>query len=87
MTDVQKAIEILQNSVWTLVDDGLPEKDVKVLITAEGKTSGERIVKISAYTTSYYGLEYWMEPFRYFSDNYRVVAWRPLPEPYREPDE
>ena len=25
----------------------------------------------------------WRSPFLYFKGNYKVIAWRPLPDPYR----
>lgn len=25
----------------------------------------------------------WRSPFEYFRSNYKVIAWQPLPEPYR----
>lgn len=28
--------------------------------------------------------KHWRAPFEYFESNYEVIAWKPLPEPYKE---
>ena len=76
---------------WIPVKEGLPEEDREVLISyrykeGEGDTSHINI-SITSYGTMYTGLtkiKDWRPPFDYFYLNYEVIAWMPLPEPYKE---
>lgn len=81
-------------SPWHRVEDGLPEEDVEVLISyrykeGEGDTSHVDI-DITSYGQMYFGgrevagVKHWRPPFEYFSSNYEVIAWMPLPEPPKE---
>lgn len=78
---------------WIPVTERLPEEDVEVLITyrykeGEGDTS-HAYIDITTYGQMYFGgnkvgdHKHWRQPFEYFTSNYEVVAWMPLPEPYR----
>jgi len=78
---------------WIPCSEMLPEEDVKVLITyrykeGEGDTS-HAYIDITTYGQMYFGgnkvgdYKHWREPFEYFTSNYEVVAWMPLPEPYK----
>ena len=87
MNDVQKAIEILQNSVWIPVSERFPENNADVLVTIKYKIDGELSLAITRYDDAYFGgrkleCKRWVAPFPYFEANYEVTAWRPLPEPY-----
>ena len=77
------------NDGWIPVEDRLPEDDIEVLITyADVDNENETGIDITTYGYATLGgnkLGYkeWRNPFPYFKGNYKVVAWRPLPEPYR----
>ena len=77
------------NDGWISVDDKLPEDDVYVLITyADIDDENYTDIWITTYGYAYLGgnkLDFkgWRSPFEYFKTNYKVIAWRPLPEPYR----
>ena len=78
---------------WIPVSERLPEEDTEVLICykyreGEGDTNHARI-DITSYGDMYFGgnriaqTKHWRQPFEYFALNYEVVAWMPLPEPYK----
>ena len=78
---------------WIPCGERLPEEDVNVLVSyrykeGEGDTSHSNIA-ITSYGQMYFGgnkvgIYHWRAPFKYFHNNYEVIAWMPLPEPYRE---
>ena len=78
---------------WIPVTEQLPEEDKEVLISyrykeGEGDTSHVNI-DITTYGQMYFGgrriegVKHWRAPFEYFESNYEVIAWMPLPEPYK----
>lgn len=82
---------------WIPVTDGLPEEDTDVLISyrykeGEGDTS-HVYIDITSYGDMYFGgrkvkgAKHWRPPFEYFTSNYEVIAWMPLPEPWRGEEE
>lgn len=77
------------NDGWIPVQDKLPEDDVDVLITyADIDDENYTDICITTYGYAYLGgnkldFKEWRSPFEYFKTNYKVIAWRPLPEPYR----
>ena len=79
----------MENDGWISVDDKLPEDDVDVLITyADIDDINYTDICITTYGYAYLGgnkldFKEWRSPFEYFKTNYKVIAWRPLPEPYR----
>ena len=93
-SNAANAIEELSKPKWISVEDALPEEDVEVLISyrykeGEGDTSHVDI-DITTYGQMYFGgrevagVKHWRPPFEYFSSNYEVIAWMPLPEPPKE---
>ena len=70
---------------WISVEDRLPEFNVYVLVYAVGKDDKKEIT-ITSYTNSMYGLGItgWIAPWQYFSYNYKITHWMPLPEPPKE---
>lgn len=78
---------------WIPVTERLPEEDVEVLITYRYKEGeGDRShsdIDITTYGQMYFGgnkvgnHKHWRAPFEYFESNYEVVAWMPLPSPYK----
>ena len=85
----KKIIRKHMNDGWISVDDKLPEDDVDVLITyADIDDENYTDICITTYGYAYLGgnkldFKEWRSPFEYFKTNYKVIAWRPLPEPYR----
>ena len=82
---------------WIPVTERLPEEDKEVLISyrykeGEGNTSHSKI-DITSYGQMYFGgnkvgrVKHWRAPFEYFESNYEVIAWMPLPTPYKGGEE
>lgn len=89
-----KPVDPVKHGKWIPCSERLPEEDVEVLITyrykdGEGDTSHAHI-DITSYGQMYFGgnkvgvHKHWRAPFEYFESNYEVIAWMPLPEPYKE---
>ncbi len=88
----ERAKEIIRkhmNDGWIPVQDKLPEDDVDVLITyADIDDENYTDICITTYGYAYLGghkldFKEWRSPFEYFKTNYKIIAWCPLPEPYR----
>ena len=81
---------------WIPCSERLPEEDTEVLISyryKEGEGDTDHVnIDITSYGTTCFGgreihtLKEWRQPFDYFHANYEVIAWMPLPEPYKEDD-
>ena len=77
------------NDGWIPVQDKLPEDDVDVLIAyTDIDDENYTDICITTYGYAYLGgnkldFKEWRSPFEYFRSNYKVIAWQPLPEPYR----
>ena len=78
---------------WIPCSEKLPEEDTEVLISyryKEGEGDTDHVnIDITSYGTTCFGreihtLKEWRQPFDYFHANYEVIAWMPLPEPYKE---
>ena len=86
---IEEIIRKRMNDGWIPVQDKLPEDDVDVLITyADIDDENYTDICITTYGYAYLGgnkldFKEWRSPFEYFKTNYKVIAWRPLPEPYR----
>ena len=89
---LNRAKEIIRKRMydgWIPIQDKLPEDDVDVLITyADIDDENYTDICITTYGYAYLGgnkldFKEWRSPFEYFKTNYKVMAWRPLPEPYR----
>lgn len=79
-TDI--AIEALEQTEWIPVTERLPEPQTTVLITKKrwGGRDNDLFQDLSEYTYATYFAFY--NPHFGFSDE--VIAWMPLPEPYKE---
>lgn len=81
---------------WIPCSERLPEEDTEVLISyryKEGEGDTDHVnIDITSYGTTCFGgreihtLKEWRQPFDYFHANYEVIAWMPLPEPYKGGD-
>lgn len=76
---------------WISVKERLPDTDNDVLITYKSNDEEDdyRNIAISCYREETFGgrplgVKDWRSPFEYFSGNYDVIAWMPLPEVYME---
>lgn len=87
------AIIALQNQpVWIPVSERLPEKYGSYLVAWKPcNMSEEYVVKRSGAPHFYEILEYdpddesgWIESIEQATGEYEILAWMPLPEPYRE---
>ena len=73
---------------WISVEERLPEDNIEVLITyADMEDEKETGIAITTYGYATLGgkklyFKEWRIPFLYFKGNYKVIAWRSLPEPY-----
>lgn len=78
---------------WIPCSERLPEEDTNVLISyrhkeGEGDTS-HVYIDITSYGDMYFGgrkveaAKHWRQPFDYFTSNYEVIAWMPLPKPWK----
>lgn len=90
---VRDIIHKHMNDGWIPVEERLPEDDIEVLITySDVDNENETGIDITTYGYATLGgnkLGYkeWRNPFPYFKGNYKVIAWRPLPESYHpEPE-
>ena len=70
---------------WINIRDELPAPETRVLASAIDN-DGESIVVITEYTHRLYGLGLtgWIEPWQYFSYNYKITHWMPMPEAPKE---
>lgn len=70
---------------WISVSEKLPTPDTEVLASATDNNGGS-IVVITEYTHRLYGLGMtgWIEPWQYFSCNYKITHWMSLPEAPRK---
>lgn len=85
---IEKIIRKHMNDDWISVDERLPEDDIEVLITYADVDDEEAWIDITTYGDATLGgnkLNYkeWRNPFPYFKGNYKVTAWKPLPETYK----
>ena len=88
MDEILKRIDdaptIRLEDMWVSVVDELPPFDTNVLILGMGKDDAEDcVVAISSYASSLYGFSGhagWRLPWQYFSYNYKITHWMPLPQ-------
>ena len=96
---IHEAIDMLRSQPephWIPCSVRLPEEDTEVLISyryKEGEGDTDHVnIDITSYGTVCFGgreihtLKEWRQPFDYFHANYEVIAWMPLPEPYKKDD-
>ena len=77
---------------WIPVTERLPEKDIEVLVFAEGIIEGffgDTVIAISKrydfkIFTDSEGVEVWKSPWQYFLKDYEITYWMPLPEQPKE---
>ena len=81
---IDNAPTIQPEEMWISVADELPPFDTNVLILGTGKDNQEDyVVAISSYASSLYGFSGhigWLLPWQYFSYNYEITHWMPLPQ-------
>jgi hypothetical protein len=68
---------------WIPCSERLPEDDVEVMTTVEIISNGKRFVEQGSYF--YHG---WCLAYDHLrlTSNIRVIAWQPLPEPFKGGD-
>lgn len=80
-------------SEWISVNDRMPDVEEDVLVFAEGKTGGVIGDTVIAITKRFYPMRGWkpestyidwVAPWAYFTANYDITHWMPLPEPPEE---
>lgn len=91
---IRGAVDEVKQQGWIPCSERLPEEDTEVLISyryKEGEGDTDHVnIDITSYGTTCFGgreihtLKEWRQPFDYFHANYEVIAWMPLPTPYRE---
>ena len=85
----EKIIRKYMNDGWISVDERMSEDDVDVLVTyVDIDDENYTDICITTYGYAYLGgnkldFKEWRSPFEYFKTNYKVIAWKPLTEPYR----
>ena len=81
---IDNAPTIQPEEMWISVADKLPPFDTNVLILGTGKDNkDDYVVAISSYASSLYGFSGhigWRSPWQYFSYNYEITHWMPLPQ-------
>lgn len=81
---IDNAPTIQPEDMWISVEDELPPFDTDVLILGTGKGNKEDyVVAIASYASSLYGFRGhtgWRLPWQYFSYNYEITHWMPLPK-------
>lgn len=70
---------------WISVEERLPEFNQNVLVYGVGLPKygfeGQTAIAITSYTNHKYGFDIvgWNEPWQYFSADYKITHWMPLP--------
>ena len=86
--DIELILDEVAKPQWIPVTERLPEKDIEVLVFAEGKIEGffgDTAIAISKrydfkIFTDSEGVEVWQSPCQYFLTDYEITHWMPLPE-------
>ncbi|WP_283682706.1 DUF551 domain-containing protein [Parablautia sp. Marseille-Q6255] len=76
--DQEQTVKCIKDSNWIPVSERLPEPYETVLVSAKMKNDTEYFVYEAIKTSSM-----WLLAGVVNSIDYEVVAWKPLPEPYR----
>jgi hypothetical protein len=71
-----QALEKQLNGGWIPVTEKLPERGIPVLVSDK-----QGNVCVRAITCEIKGRKYWSQ------DKYDILAWQPLPKPYKEVEE
>ena len=73
---------------WISVEERLPEDDADVLVYAVSNDDKSRdsCIAMTSYTHNMHGfnIEGWRPPWQYFSYNYMITHWMPLPPAPKE---
>lgn len=86
-----RAVEIIEqaaieyNNGWIPVEERLPERNKPVLVYAESRTiSGGTITMVGACNNNgFWFIQNGVDTLGFLCRDYKVIAWQPLPDPYR----
>ena len=69
---------------WILVDERLPERNKSALLCMKARSSNSTCIQVGSYDNGFWFVQSIAGYESLATFEFRVIAWMPLPEPYRE---